>query len=65
MLKKIVGVLVGVATVAAVHAQTTFDPGAQLTTNQGKIDTIYQWAVGVIIGMALVVVGSRFFRKAK
>lgn len=61
---KVAAVGVGLFATASAKAQT-FDPSATLTTNQGKIDDIYQWVVGIIIGMALVTVGSRFFKRAK
>ena len=47
-------------------AQTTpTDYGAVLNTNLTTIDTVWGKVATIIIGVALVTVGARFFRKAK
>lgn len=69
MFKKIVGGVVALAISAvAVVAQTTLaavDYGAELTTNLSAINTIWGSIATIVIGVALVTVGVRFFKKAK
>jgi|GEM_PF-5130815 len=55
--------IVGFASVA--HAQTETDYGAVLSTNLTTINTIWGTVATIMIAVALVSVGVRFFRKAK
>ena len=61
-------VIAAASTVAASSAfadGTTTDYGTQLTTNLTSINTIWGTVATIMIGVALVTVGVRFFRKAK
>jgi len=55
--------LAAVLSVPAFAQTATYDE--QLTTNLGHIETIWETVAGIMIGVALVSVGVRFFRKAK
>lgn len=58
------GVAIGMTVLA--HAQTTpVDYGEVITDNLTVIDTLWGKVATIIIGVALVTVGARFFRKAK
>lgn len=46
-------------------AQTPTDYGAVLNTNLGVVETIWAAVAVIMIGVALVTVGTRFFRKAR
>jgi len=61
------GILVGVGlTGLTSFGQTTpTDYGATLTTNLGTINTIWGTVATILIAVALVTVGVRFFRKVK
>ncbi len=59
-----VGLLVGSAAVSFAQA-TPVDYGAVLNTNLDTIDGIWGTVATIMIAVALVTVGVRFFRKAK
>lgn len=53
------------ASVSAFAEGTPVDYGSALTTNLTSINTIWGSVATIMIGVALVTVGVRFFRKAK
>ncbi len=58
--------LLTLALTVAVQAQTTpTDYGAELNDNLDVINTIWGTVATIMIGVALVTVGVRFFRKTK
>ncbi|EIQ00225.1 hypothetical protein OpiT1DRAFT_04767 [Opitutaceae bacterium TAV1] len=61
--KMIVAGLVSIASAAVVSAAE--DYGQVLNDNLSIIDTIWTTVATIVIGVALVAVGTRFFKKAK
>lgn len=65
-LKALYGLFFALVATAAVQAQTTpVDYGATLDTNLDTINSIWGTVATIMIAVALVTVGVRFFRKAK
>lgn len=62
--KIIAGGLVGLALAGQAMAQAV-DYGAQLESNLETVDEIWGTVAKIMIAVALVTVGVRFFRKAK
>ena len=64
--RKLIAAGVAAGMTALAHAQTTpTDYGAELTTNFNIIDTLWGKVATIMIAVALVTVGLRFFRKTK
>ncbi|MFA6287147.1 MAG: hypothetical protein WC661_07135 [Opitutaceae bacterium] len=57
------GVAIGMTALA--HAQTAPDYGATLNTNFTVIDTLWGKVATIMIAVALVTVGVKFFRKTR
>lgn len=66
-IKQIVVAGSAIIVTAAAHAQAAepTDYSATLTSNLDKINTLWGTVASIMIGVALVVVGVRFFKKVK
>ncbi|HSH94012.1 MAG TPA: hypothetical protein VK968_07690 [Roseimicrobium sp.] len=65
-LKALCGLFLGLMATIAAHAQTTpVDYGDVLDGNLDTINSIWGTVATIMIAVALVTVGVRFFRKAK
>lgn len=64
-IKKAAKYVLPLLAVAAAARADAVDYGATLSTNLTIIDTIWGSVATIMIGSALVAVGTRFFRKAR
>lgn len=65
MKKKLVLASLVIASAASAFAQTATDYGAVLDTNLETINGIWSTVATIMVAVALVTVGVRFFRKAR